>query len=70
MKTLLAFFLIPTVLLGCEDNSPSPPTTGTHGWYLRTMDHDAHRFIVASTGRTDGGISVIHHPDCERLSKK
>ena len=69
MKTLL--LLIPLALLGCEDDkSVEKRTNAAYALEVRTIVHDGHKIIAANTGYKDGGVSLIHHPDCECLSPK
>jgi hypothetical protein len=34
---------------------------------LRTVEHDDHRWVIATTSQ---GISALHHPDCPRCEPK
>ncbi len=62
---ILILLLIPLVLLGCDGRDvgsvSSETSTATWGLILQTVNHDGHRWIVASKVEA---VSVIHHPDC------
>ena len=68
-KILLALLL---VCAGCEDQKSSVTTTAgqaptLYGPFLLTAEHDGHKFVVAykhATGSANGGVSMLHHPDC------
>lgn len=70
MKNLLVLIIPLWLLVGCgkPNNEPGVSTAGS--WLeIRTVSHDGHKFILAQTGTADGGVSIIHHPDCECLKK-
>lgn len=67
MKTL-TLLLIPWILIGCDDAAVvSKRTNAAYSAELITTIHDGHKWVVAMTGHKDGGVSVVHHPDCECL---
>lgn len=39
------------------------------GWgsTIRTVSHDGHRFVTMTANDPDGGVAIIHHPDCPCL---
>jgi hypothetical protein len=53
------------VWLGGEDRSSTHTSMGV-GCYIRTVEHDGHKFVVG----TSSGISILHHPDCPCLKPK
>lgn len=75
MSKLLILLLIPFALLGCD---AKPADSVTHAGansggptvHVMTVTHDGHKIIVASSRRSDGGMSMIHHPSCECLKSR
>lgn len=54
-----------SVWLRGEDRSSTNTPMGV-GCYIRTVEHDGHKFVVG----TSSGISILHHPDCPCLKPK
>ena len=72
MKRLAVLLAVALFAVGCEDGNGTPPggvaaTNVGFGNYLQVVEHDGHKFVIASTKRAEGGISVIHHPSCDCL---
>lgn len=61
MRYVLALALV--ALVGCNDGCDGAKSKG-FGNYMQTVEHDGHKFILASTSTSTGGVSMIHHPDC------
>jgi hypothetical protein len=63
-------FLFALVLIGCGPSSAPPQRTVSPGEnlmpaaILRTIDHDSHRWVVLTVTSSDGGVALVHHPDC------
>lgn len=59
------------LITGCDEKSSAQKSQTNVGFgiELRTIEHDKHSFVVGYTGKTDGGLSIMHHPDCPCLRK-
>lgn len=68
MKRLIV--LAALALGGCDTHDASTPVT-TSGMWLRlvTVEHDGHKFICSQIGASQGGVSMLHHPDCQCVKK-
>jgi hypothetical protein len=63
MKKLI--LILPLLIAGCDDSQPmheGPITKWGGNVYLKTLDHDGHRFVVMVSQNDVGGIT--HHPSC------
>lgn len=74
MKKML-LLLIPWCLIGCDGKPPDVDTSVVRtskgpDVYINTVTHDGHKLLVCSSGRMDGGVSMMHHPACECLKAR
>jgi len=61
----ISLFLILLLGLGCDVHDSKAPVTTSGRWLrLVTVEHDGHKFVCGQTGCSDGGVSIVHHPDC------
>lgn len=68
MKYLLFIFATFACLVSCSEKKVipegfsinNPPITA----YVNTISHDGHMFVAITGRTTQGGASIIHHPDC------
>jgi hypothetical protein len=72
MKKYILFILL---CLTCSSFADEPKEVLQNGWggmrvYTQTIEHDAHKFILFITGNSQGGVSVVHHPDCPCQKKE
>ena len=68
VSALVASFFFPT----SKEAAPLTEVSksGQGPVVLTTVKHDNHLWITATTGSYEGGISVVHHPDCPVIHDK
>lgn len=57
---------------GAVDTAVPKGIATPYGPFVSNYQHDGHTFIVffkAARGSADGGVAVLHHPDCECFKK-
>lgn len=69
MKNLLLLATLAFVVVGCDDPTPVPSsyymTKSGVSASLSTIVYDGHKIVVGTSNIANGGVSMMHHPDCE-----
>jgi len=65
LVTMIAMIIM-ILAAGCDQVSvPNDVKSVGFGNFLQTAEHDGHKWVICSTSKASGGVSIVHHPDCQ-----